>query len=42
MADSDTVVIEVVQFFVYGGLLSSPAFRKLVKKALRKHRLHHS
>jgi hypothetical protein len=42
VADSDTVVIEVVQFFVYGGLLSSPKFHELVKKALRKHRQHHS
>lgn len=37
IADSDTVVMEVVQFFMFGHLLGQSSFRKLVKKELRRH-----
>ena len=36
VADSDTVVIEVVQFLLYGSTLGQASLREAVKKAVRK------
>jgi alginate O-acetyltransferase complex protein AlgJ len=37
VADADTVVIEVVQFVLYGSTLGQASLRKAVRKAVRKH-----